>query len=181
MRLLQLHAACWKECRNTFHSNAAPVSLFCMSLAHVTFTSHFCMSLPCMSSLSVTPADPGQTYNTSETLSRLIRSHPQLVLLLGDFAYADNWLDENTPIPDGQWGTVTCEHGAQGCDMIVQPDWVVGSRHTAVTNVGLTADSCGRQQHTAEIAQESYCPRAWLCLGSTAVLSSVTSHRLSPS
>lgn len=68
-----------------------------------------------VSLLHVTPADPGQTYNTSETLSRLIRSHPQLVLLLGDFTYADNWLDANTPIPDGQWGTVTCEsHGGAG-------------------------------------------------------------------
>jgi hypothetical protein len=59
-------------------------------------------------------ADPGQTFNTSETLDRLSASDPQLLLLLGDFAYADNWVNNTHQVPFELWGTLTCEHGVEG-------------------------------------------------------------------
>jgi hypothetical protein len=54
------------------------------------------------------PADPGQTYNTSQTLKRLIATDPQVLILLADFTYADNWKNANqftTPEAD----PVTCK------------------------------------------------------------------------
>lgn len=53
--------------------------------------------------------DPGQTYNSSVTLTRLIDSQPQLLILLGDFSYADNWFNASTQVTRQQWGTLTCE------------------------------------------------------------------------
>jgi hypothetical protein len=59
-------------------------------------------------------ADPGQTHNTSETLKRLINSNPQLVILLADFTYADNWKNaDQFPPPDFDF--VTCELQRQAC------------------------------------------------------------------
>jgi hypothetical protein len=58
-------------------------------------------------------ADPGQTHNTGETLRRLIDSNPQLVILLADFTYADNWKNaDQFPPPDSDF--VTCELQQQG-------------------------------------------------------------------
>ncbi|WIA32552.1 hypothetical protein OEZ86_003360 [Tetradesmus obliquus] len=45
-------------------------------------------------------ADPGQTYNTSEVLAGLIASKPQMLLMGGDFCYADNWMAPEQPITD---------------------------------------------------------------------------------
>eukprot|EP00878_Enallax_costatus_P047102 GHUV01057496.1.p1 GENE.GHUV01057496.1~~GHUV01057496.1.p1 ORF type:complete len:373 (+),score=76.41 GHUV01057496.1:799-1917(+) len=46
-------------------------------------------------------ADPGQTYNTSVMLDHLRATNPELVLLVGDFTYADEWLTLETRLPDG--------------------------------------------------------------------------------
>ncbi|WIA11592.1 hypothetical protein OEZ85_011697 [Tetradesmus obliquus] len=45
-------------------------------------------------------SDPGQTYNTSEMLQHLIASQPSLVMLGGDFTYADTWLKPDEHIPE---------------------------------------------------------------------------------
>lgn len=52
-------------------------------------------------------ADPGQTHNSSEVLQALIASQPDLVMLGGDFGYADDWLDATTRLPYGFYGTYT--------------------------------------------------------------------------
>jgi hypothetical protein len=57
----------------------------------------------------VLASDPGQTYNTSEVLAGLIASKPQMVLLGGDFAYADDWFGPEEPIDWAQYWTFTCE------------------------------------------------------------------------
>lgn len=44
-------------------------------------------------------ADPGQTYNTSVMLDHLRATTPELVLLVGDFTYADTWLTAETENP----------------------------------------------------------------------------------
>jgi hypothetical protein len=59
--------------------------------------------------------DPGQTYNSSDTLTRLIDSDPQLLILLGDFAYADNWFNASHQVTRQQWGTLTCEQQPVAC------------------------------------------------------------------
>lgn len=47
-------------------------------------------------------------------------SNPQLMMLLGDFAYADNWLGQDKKVSKPEYGTVTCElswcggHGGVG-------------------------------------------------------------------
>lgn len=56
-----------------------------------------------------TPADPGQTYNTSEVLKRMIADKPDVLLLAGDFSYADDWMDVDKPLPWSIYGTYTCE------------------------------------------------------------------------
>jgi len=38
-----------------------------------------------------------------------------MLILLGDFAYADNWLNFSQPVSSQQWSTVSCEAGGQGC------------------------------------------------------------------
>lgn len=53
--------------------------------------------------------DPGQTYNSSEVLSRMIRDQPDLLLLGGDFSYADDWIDVDQPISWDVYGKYTCE------------------------------------------------------------------------
>eukprot|EP00775_Hariotina_reticulata_P006213 gene6212-6449_t len=52
-------------------------------------------------------ADPGQTYNTTATLDRLMQSKPQLAMLVGDFCYADNWLTFDQQLPSKEYGTYT--------------------------------------------------------------------------
>lgn len=54
-------------------------------------------------------ADPGQTFNTSEVLKGLIASKPQLLLLGGDFSYADNWRGPGEFLDREEYGSFTCE------------------------------------------------------------------------
>jgi hypothetical protein len=64
------------------------------SQQHNHSTNHYSPpALTLLALASCAPADPGQTYNSSETLKRLIASDPQLLILLGDFAYADEWVN----------------------------------------------------------------------------------------
>eukprot|EP00878_Enallax_costatus_P020763 GHUV01021956.1.p1 GENE.GHUV01021956.1~~GHUV01021956.1.p1 ORF type:complete len:390 (+),score=60.00 GHUV01021956.1:1278-2447(+) len=53
------------------------------------------------------PPDPGQTYNSSEVLGRMIQEQPDLLLLGGDFSYADDWIDVDKPISWESYGKYT--------------------------------------------------------------------------
>jgi len=54
-------------------------------------------------------SDPGQTLNTSVVLQQLIAGNPQILLLAGDFSYADDWVGADKMIDWKVYGTRTCE------------------------------------------------------------------------
>jgi hypothetical protein len=54
-------------------------------------------------------ADPGQTNNTSVMLQHLLASQPSLVMLAGDFTYADTWLNPQQHVPEEVQGRYSCE------------------------------------------------------------------------
>eukprot|EP00878_Enallax_costatus_P040071 GHUV01046052.1.p1 GENE.GHUV01046052.1~~GHUV01046052.1.p1 ORF type:complete len:192 (+),score=20.32 GHUV01046052.1:1236-1811(+) len=133
-------------------------------------------------------ADPGQTYNTSVMLDHLRATNPELVLLVGDFTYADEWLTLETRLPDGlkytyqpKWDTwsrlfqpllshVPVIHTNGNHEIEQQPS---GVRNTAYnyrfptpqkSSEGITAslDTADRKPQRTAGSPRPYCP-ATLC------------------
>lgn len=56
-------------------------------------------------------ADPGQTYNTSAMLDSLLATQPALVMCIGDFSYADDWMSMDQHVDAWHDGKYSCESG----------------------------------------------------------------------
>jgi hypothetical protein len=60
--------------------------------------------------------DPGQTFNTVTTLQHIQRSQPDLVLLAGDFSYADEFDTRGDVQPDSDEEALSCEWEGRGLE-----------------------------------------------------------------
>lgn len=93
--------------QNAAQHHCSAACVFPAPLSHSHSHTHL-HTLTHTHSLTHSPSDPGQSLNTSVVLEQLAARSPDLLAILGDLSYADDWRDGATKLPDELQGDYSC-------------------------------------------------------------------------